>query len=58
MLARLRLWVKFGDAFACIELNQITTEPPSIPGGFKLGEPLFYCGPSRTDQVLYEIVLN
>lgn len=43
-----QLWVKFGDAFACIELNQITTEPPSIPGGFKLGEPLFYCGPSRS----------
>jgi len=43
-----RLWVKFGDAFGCIELNQITSEPPAIPGGFILGDQLFYCGPSRS----------
>ena len=46
--------MKFGDAFGCMELNQLTAEPPLIPGGFKLGEKVFYSGPSRTwkDQVL------
>mmetsp|Transcript_37161 Transcript_37161/g.81101 ORF Transcript_37161/g.81101 Transcript_37161/m.81101 type:complete len:647 (-) Transcript_37161:61-2001(-) len=44
-----RVWVLFpGLGYGCICLEQISRDPPVIPGGYKLGDRVFYGGPSRT----------
>ncbi|CAE8632265.1 unnamed protein product [Polarella glacialis] len=52
-----RIWVLFpGLSYGCICLEQISLEPPMIPGHYNLGDPVYYCGPSRpvgsSDQLL------
>mmetsp|Transcript_29336 Transcript_29336/g.92600 ORF Transcript_29336/g.92600 Transcript_29336/m.92600 type:complete len:847 (-) Transcript_29336:54-2594(-) len=43
-----RVWVLFpGLGYGCICLEQISNEPPVIPGGYSLGERVFYGGPNR-----------
>mmetsp|Transcript_7267 Transcript_7267/g.20133 ORF Transcript_7267/g.20133 Transcript_7267/m.20133 type:complete len:844 (-) Transcript_7267:62-2593(-) len=43
-----RVWVLFpGLGYGCICLEQISNEPPVIPGGYSLGDRVFYGGPNR-----------
>lgn len=43
-----RVWVLFpGLGYGCICLEQISSEPPIIPGGYNLGDRVFYGGPNR-----------
>eukprot|EP00929_Paragymnodinium_shiwhaense_P093969 TRINITY_DN5431_c0_g1_i1.p1 TRINITY_DN5431_c0_g1~~TRINITY_DN5431_c0_g1_i1.p1 ORF type:complete len:913 (+),score=123.02 TRINITY_DN5431_c0_g1_i1:150-2888(+) len=43
-----RAWVLFaGLGYGCIRLEQISREPPTIPGDYKLGTKVYYRGPSR-----------
>jgi hypothetical protein len=43
-----RVWVLFpGLGYGCIHLEQISRDPPVIPGGYNLGDRVFFCGPNR-----------
>mmetsp|Transcript_7619 Transcript_7619/g.19449 ORF Transcript_7619/g.19449 Transcript_7619/m.19449 type:complete len:914 (+) Transcript_7619:103-2844(+) len=43
-----RVWVLFpGLGYGCICLEQISRDPPVIPGGYNLGDRVYYGGPSR-----------
>lgn len=43
-----RVWVLFpGLGYGCICLEQISRDPPVIPGGYNLGDLVYFCGPSR-----------
>jgi len=44
-----RVWVLFpGLGYGCICLEQISNEPPVIPGGYSLNDRVFYGGPNRS----------
>mmetsp|Transcript_78219 Transcript_78219/g.253320 ORF Transcript_78219/g.253320 Transcript_78219/m.253320 type:complete len:846 (-) Transcript_78219:170-2707(-) len=44
-----RVWVLFpGLGYGCICLEQISNEPPVIPGGYSLGDRVYYGGPNRS----------